>query len=153
MFDRLYETDFAVLYPMTIVLITGAAEVGAWLGGRSRRDAEEIPETGTLTGAALGLLALLLAFSFSLALSRYEARLNWVLEEANAISSTANFALMLPEWPRRSVRPGETGARYCPLPGAAEPAVAAGHSGDRGSTAIAADLSLRRLAERNEQYP
>ena len=97
MFDRLYETDFAVLYPMTIVLITGAAEVGAWLGGRSRRDAEEIPETGTLTGAALGLLALLLAFSFSLALSRYEARLNWVLEEANAISSTANFALMLPE--------------------------------------------------------
>ena len=75
MFDRLYETDFAVLYPMTIVLITGAAEVGAWLGWRSRRDAEEMPETGTLTGAALGLLALLLAFSFSLALSRYEARL------------------------------------------------------------------------------
>jgi hypothetical protein len=97
MFARLYETDFTVLYPLTIVLIVGAAEVGAWLSGRARRSADEMPETGTLTGAALGLLALLLAFSFSLALSRYEARLNWVLEEANAIGSTANFALMLPQ--------------------------------------------------------
>jgi hypothetical protein len=97
MLNSLYEADFAVLYPMTIVFIAGAAEVGAWLGRRSRRTADEIPETGTLTGSALGLLALLLAFSFSLALSRYEARLNWVLEEANAIGSTANFALMLPE--------------------------------------------------------
>jgi hypothetical protein len=44
-----------------------------------------------LTGAALGQLALLLAFSFSLALSRYEARRKWVLEEANAIGSTANL--------------------------------------------------------------
>jgi hypothetical protein len=97
MLDSLYEADFGVLYPMTIILIAGAAEVGAWLGRRSRSTADEIPETGTLTGAALGLLALLLAFSFSLALSRYEASRNWVLEEANAIGSTANFALMLPE--------------------------------------------------------
>jgi hypothetical protein len=97
MLDSVYEADFAVLYPMTIVLIAGAAEVGAWLGRRLRRTTDEIPETGTLTGAALGLLALLLAFSFSLALSRYEARRNWVLKEANAIGSTANFALMLPE--------------------------------------------------------
>ena len=87
MLDSVYEADFAVLYPMTIVLIAGAAEVGAWLGRRLRRTTDEIPETGTLTGAALGLLALLLAFSFSLALSRYEARRNWVLKEANAIGS------------------------------------------------------------------
>ena len=97
MLDSLYEADFGVLYPITIILIAGAAEVGAWLGRRSRSTTDEIPDTGTLTGAALGLLALLLAFSFSLALSRYEARRNWVLEEANAIGSTANFALMLPE--------------------------------------------------------
>lgn len=43
------------------------------------------------------MLALLLAFSFSLALSRYDVRRTMVLEEANAIGSTANFALMLPE--------------------------------------------------------
>ena len=102
MLDLPYEADFAVLYPVTMVLIVGAAEVGAWLSSVSR-SADEMPETGTLTGAALGLLALLLAFSFSLALSRYEARLNWVLEEANAISSTANFALMLPEPAQRPI--------------------------------------------------
>ena len=39
----------------------------------------------------------MLAFNFSLALSRYDARRNWVLEEANAIGSTANFTLMLQE--------------------------------------------------------
>lgn len=96
MFDWLYEADFNVLYPLTIVLIAGAAEVGTWIGWRSRAAADEAPDIGTLAGAALGLLALLLAFSFSLSLSRYEARRNWVLQEANAIGSTANFALMLP---------------------------------------------------------
>ena len=39
----------------------------------------------------------MLGFSFSLALSRFDARRTIVLEEANAIGSTANFALMLPE--------------------------------------------------------
>ena len=96
MFDWLYATNVAILYPMTVVLIAGAAELGAWFRQRSNVLADEAP-VGTLVGAVLGLLALLLAFSFSLALSRYEARQNWVLEEANAIGSTANFALMLPE--------------------------------------------------------
>jgi hypothetical protein len=79
-----------------MILIAGAAALGAWIGRRVRRGATERADISTLTGAALGLLALLLAFSFSLALSRYDARRALVLEEANAIGSTANFALMLP---------------------------------------------------------
>jgi hypothetical protein len=97
MFEWLYEADLFVLYPLIIVLIAGAMEVGAWIGQRSRSINDDAPDIATLTGASLGLLALLLAFSFSLALSRYEARYHWVLQEANAIGSTANFALMLPE--------------------------------------------------------
>ncbi len=97
MFDRLYELDLAILYPVTIILIAGAAALGAWIGRRVRGGATEGADISTLTGAALGLVALLLAFSFSLALSRYEVRRTLVLEEANAIGSTANFALMLPE--------------------------------------------------------
>ena len=50
----------------------------------------------TLTAAALGLLALLIAFSLSHALSRYETRRALIVEEANAIVSTANLASMLP---------------------------------------------------------
>jgi hypothetical protein len=97
MFDWLYTAPGGVLYPLIIVLIAGAAELGAWLGRRARVVADQAPDIGTLVGAALGLLALLLAFSFSLGLSRFEERSNWVLEEANAIGSAANFALMLPE--------------------------------------------------------
>ena len=103
MLDRFYDTDLSLLYPATIILILAAAGFGAWIGRRSRVRASEAPDTATLTGAALGLLALLLAFSFSLALSRHDARRNMVLEEANAIGSTANFALMLPEPAQRQI--------------------------------------------------
>jgi hypothetical protein len=91
-----FNVDFVVLYPLVVVLVCGAAEFGAWLGRRSAdRDARD--RIAVLTGSALGLLALLLAFSFSLALSRYDARRTVVLDEANAISNTANVALMLPQ--------------------------------------------------------
>ena len=49
----------------------------------------------------LGLLALMLAFTFSMALSRFEARRDAVLNEANAIGTTALRARLLPE-PQRS---------------------------------------------------
>ena len=43
---------------------------------------------GYLISAALALLGLLIAFTFSLAVERYDARRNLVLEEANAIGTT-----------------------------------------------------------------
>jgi hypothetical protein len=100
-FERLYQLDLTILYPLVIIMLAAAAELGHQIGWRSRRKESEHADLGTLTGAALGLLALLLAFSFSIALSRYDVRRNMVLEEANAIGSTANFALMLPA-PRSS---------------------------------------------------
>jgi hypothetical protein len=93
----LNDVGLEVLYPVTIGLIAGAGELGNRIGLRPRGGEPGTSDIGTLTGAALGLLALLLAFSFSIALSRYDARRTMVLEEANAIGSTANFALMLPE--------------------------------------------------------
>lgn len=93
----LYELDPAIVYPVILLLVAGAAELGKELGKRFPHDEAGSAHLGTLTGAAIGLVGLLLAFSFSMALSRFEARRNWVLEEANAISSAANFALMLPQ--------------------------------------------------------
>lgn len=93
----LYGLSPAVLYPVIILLIAGATELGRQLAKRFPHDEATSPHLGMLPGAAIGLVGLLLAFSFSSALSRYEARRNWVLEEANAISSTVNFALMLPQ--------------------------------------------------------
>jgi hypothetical protein len=93
----LYQIPLGIFYPAVIILIATAGELGHVLGLRRRRSEPGGPDLGILTGAAIGLLALLLAFSFSLALSRFDARRDLVLEEANAISSTANFTMMLPE--------------------------------------------------------
>jgi hypothetical protein len=95
--EHLHQISLPILYLLLIVLIAGTAEIGHRVGLRLRRSDLDHPDLGTLTGAVLGLLALLLAFSFSIALSRFDVRRTMVLEEANAISSTANFALMLPE--------------------------------------------------------
>ncbi len=95
---RIFELDIlAICAAIIIILIGGAAAVGNWLGRRFRKPGADGADIGTLTAAALGLLALLLAFSFSIALSRFDARRGLVLDEANAIGSTANFARMLPE--------------------------------------------------------
>jgi hypothetical protein len=44
----------------------------------------------------LGLLALMISFTFAMALSRYEARREAVLQEANSIGTTALRARLLP---------------------------------------------------------
>ncbi len=92
----LYDLDASILYPVIAVLVVGTGEVGNRIGLRLTNTRVDESYISTVTGAALGLLALLLAFSFSIALSRYDLRRTMVLEEANAIGSTANFALMLP---------------------------------------------------------
>lgn len=99
----LYGLSPPVLYPIVILLVAGAAELGMFLSRRIHRDEAAGSDIATHTGAALGLVGLLLAFSFSIAMSRYEARRDGVLEEANAISSTANFALMLPQPAQKTI--------------------------------------------------
>jgi len=49
-----------------------------------------------LQAALLGLLALLLGFTFSMALTRFDTRKELVLEEANAIGTTYLRARLLP---------------------------------------------------------
>lgn len=96
-FDWLYGLDMLVLYPVTLILVAGSAELGNRIGLRFRETKTTNAEVATIAAALLGLLALLIAFSFSMAESRYDKRRDVVLDEAIAISSTANFALMLPQ--------------------------------------------------------
>lgn len=89
--------------PLLVLCITLgvliAIEAGFRLGKYRCRLAE--PETtgpvGTIVGATLGLLAFMLAFTFSLAASRFEQRREMVVEEANAIGTTFLRAGLLAE--------------------------------------------------------
>lgn len=97
----MYGTPLIVFFPAVALLVYGVSEGARWFGARQAAklgpgEAGKDGDVGTLAGAALGILALLLAFSFSIALARYDARREAVLHEANAIGSTANFALLLP---------------------------------------------------------
>ena len=84
-----------LIFLLSLVVIFGAVEFGRSLGATARvRKSETIT---MLVGALLGLLALMMGFTFSVALSRFEARLDAVLDEANAIGTTALRARLLPE--------------------------------------------------------
>jgi hypothetical protein len=73
-----------------LVALLAAATIGyrghIWL--RQRRGETDTESHDHLLSAVLGLLALLLGFTFSLALNRYEARRDLVVQEANAIGTT-----------------------------------------------------------------
>ncbi|MFN0066013.1 MAG: hypothetical protein ACKVYV_00090 [Limisphaerales bacterium] len=75
-----------------------AYEAGYAGGGRARRrEADSAPDFGTIQGAVLGLLGLLLAFTYSLASSRHDTRKQIVVHEANAIGTAWLRAELLPE--------------------------------------------------------
>lgn len=76
------------------------AEVGYRLG--RRRSGPAAPQLATVENALLGLLGLLLGFSYSMAEARFELRKNLVVEEANAIGTSWLRAGLLPE-PERTL--------------------------------------------------
>jgi hypothetical protein len=65
------------------------------------REAGERYQESYLVGSMLGLLALLLAFSFAMGIDRYEERRGLVIQEANAIG-TAYLSAQLLDEPHRS---------------------------------------------------
>jgi hypothetical protein len=75
---------------LLFVLMGVAREAGAWARraeGRVPRKEGEATDEGYILTAVLGLLALLVAFSFGMSLNRYEARRELVVSEANAIGT------------------------------------------------------------------
>ncbi|WP_165190968.1 hypothetical protein [Caulobacter soli] len=71
-----------------VIAMVVASLLGEWLGARVARKKDEGGSDGYIVSATLGLLALLMGFTFSLAVDRYEARRLLVVEEANAIGTT-----------------------------------------------------------------
>lgn len=99
----LFEGLIAVFVLGGLVL---SVEVGLWLGARARDpgDRQVSPQLGAIQGAILGLLGLLLAFSFGGAAGRFIDRLDTVVAEANAIGTAYLRADLLSEPERTRLR-------------------------------------------------
>ena len=80
-------------------LLLGCVEVGYRIGG-SRLSASKEPaskDQNVLSGSVYALLTLLLSFSFSLAVQRFEARRHLVVDVANAIGTAYQRIDLLPQ--------------------------------------------------------
>ncbi len=86
---RIFVNQWAVILITSAVLLA-LAELGFRIGAFSRRKNPEAAQgqSGSIQGAVLGLLGLLLGFSFAMAVGRYDARRTLVVQEANSIGST-----------------------------------------------------------------
>src|SRR5271154_4896348 len=98
--ELLFQRDEYVIVVLLFGLLMLAAEAG-YRGGKiiaaRQRVAGKPDELGTLQGAMIGLLALLLAFSLQMAVSRFEARRELMVKEANAIGTAGLRSRMLPD--------------------------------------------------------
>ena len=90
---------FWALFVLAVAIMLVTAEAGYRLGvyRRARSEDEKEAPVGAMVAATLGLLAFILAFTFNLAASRFEARRDLVLREANAIGTTYLRAATLPD--------------------------------------------------------
>lgn len=70
-----------------LLLLILSFRVGLWLRARPVHTDDRTDDEGYLLSAALALLGLLIAFTFSLALNRYDSRRALVVQEANAIGT------------------------------------------------------------------
>jgi hypothetical protein len=101
---RIVDHPFVVL-PLALVAQWGAA----YLGDLLRRKVRPVPQAertdfDIVLTATLTLLALLIGFSFSMAVSRYDQRKNFEAQEANAIGTEYVRADLMPAATRDEVR-------------------------------------------------
>lgn len=94
-----------LLFFVTVVTVCVAVEVGYRLGVYRRKHAPEhdTPVTA-MVAAMLGLLAFMLAFTFGMAVSRFDERRQAVLDDANAIGTTYLRAALLNDPQRSAIR-------------------------------------------------
>jgi hypothetical protein len=94
----LYRTNEFIIFFVFFALMLGATEAGFRLGQKSNaRTANKTKsQVSAVETAILGVLGLLLGFTMSMAVSRFEARKQLVLDEANAIGTACLRTELLP---------------------------------------------------------
>jgi len=94
--DQLYNYFFLVAFFVGTAIVFLASEFGWRLGTRTKGHGAS-GNVSALEQSLLGFLALIVGFTFLMALTRFEMRRDAVLNEANAIGTAALRARLLPE--------------------------------------------------------
>lgn len=94
----LRDIDETYVFYICVIVCLIIIELGFRLGRKRRKASDDAAKThiGALQTALLGLLALLLGFTFAMSVTRFETRKNLVLEEANAIGNAYWRSQLLP---------------------------------------------------------
>jgi hypothetical protein len=102
----MYDLDTTHIAGILFLLMVVAVEIGYRLGYVRRKSADDSAKAhiGAVQALLFGLVALVLGFTFSLALQRYDSRSEAVVDEANAIGTAYLRALLLPSSVRADVR-------------------------------------------------
>jgi hypothetical protein len=94
----LYRTHEVIIEGAFLALMLATTEVGFRLGRKFEGSSPDKirSQTSTVQAAILGVLALLLGFTMSMAVSRFEIRKQLVLDEANAIGTSCLRSQLMP---------------------------------------------------------
>jgi hypothetical protein len=103
--DEILGNEWLVAIVVSLVLF-GLAEAGYRTGRRlfAEQDTARRSQIGGVQGAVLGLLGLLLGFTYSMGVSRFESRRDLVLKEANDVRTAYLRAGLLSEAHRGPTR-------------------------------------------------
>ena len=84
---------------LTILFILAPIHLGQWLARRTVERSGELHDApiGSVVGAALGLLAFLLALTFQITTNRYDTRKQLLLDEVGSLRDAYLRAALLPE--------------------------------------------------------
>lgn len=97
--EILYSHNSVAIVVVLFIAIVLFNEVGFRIGRfvQSRTNSEVKSLTGSIQASILGLLALLLGFTFSMSIQRYDNRSMALIDEANAIGTAILRVQLLPE--------------------------------------------------------
>lgn len=96
-----YRNSPIVVLLLTTAILLIAAHIGFLLGRKTRSGILDNPQYEIIQTSVIGLLALLLGFTFSSAMFRFDSRRVLVVKESNALGTTFLRSFMQPE-PYRS---------------------------------------------------
>ena len=97
--ELMYDINAGLIAAVLLAIALAAIEIGFRLGRRSQGavlDDDSKAHINATQASTLGILALLLAFTFSLSLQRFDTRSDAMVDEANAIGTAYLRAQMLP---------------------------------------------------------